>query len=148
MRFLPDITLPCPACKGKRFKNDILSVSYKGKNIFDILQMTIDEAASFFEDIRYVTKAIVPSMTLGLGYLRLGQQLSTLSPGEAQRLKLAGSFASSSGTKGLFLMDEPSRGLGDGELRCLLKAIHGLLERGHAILAVEHEPGLVRLLTG
>jgi excinuclease ABC A subunit len=143
MQFLPDITLPCPVCKGRRFKNDILSVTYKGQNIFDILQMTIDEAASFFEDIRGVIKAIVPSMTLGLGYLRLGQPLSTLSPGEVQRLKLAGSFASSSGTKALFLLDEPSRGLGEGELIRLLKAIHGLLERGHTILAVEHEPGLV-----
>ncbi|MDA8162829.1 MAG: excinuclease ABC subunit UvrA, partial [Desulfobacteraceae bacterium] len=144
MQFLPDVTLPCPVCKGRRFKEEVLAVRYRGINMHEVLEMTIDEAYSFFGHVPGIKKAVLPAQGLGLGYLRLGQPLNTLSPGEAQRLKLARRFSPAKGAGGdVFLLDEPSRGLGQNEIQALAQAIRGLLDNGHTVIAVEHEPGLI-----
>lgn len=145
MQFLPDITLTCEACKGKRFKRQILDVKYKGKNIYDVLDMTISEAVSFFEEESKIVQKLSILQEVGLGYLRMGQSSATLSGGEAQRVKLALFLTQSSDKKGsLYIFDEPTTGLHFEDIRKLLLAMNRLVEQGNTVVIVEHNLDVIK----
>lgn len=151
MQFMADVKLVCEACNGKKFKEDVLEVTYQGKNIYDILELTVDEAIIFFGQNKKATleKKIVeklkPLSDVGLGYVKLGQSSSTLSGGESQRIKLA-SFISreNSGVPTLFIFDEPTTGLHFHDIRKLLDAFNMLIENGHSVLVIEHNPDVIK----
>ena len=147
MVFMADVSLPCDACKGKRFKNDILEVKFAEKNIDDILTMTIDEAVQFFDENKQpkIVQRLQPLQDVGLGYVQLGQSSSTLSGGEAQRIKLA-SFLVKGSTKekALFIFDEPTTGLHFHDIKKLLKSFDALIEKGHSIIVIEHNLDLIK----
>lgn len=139
MQFLADVRLECEECKGRRFKKDVLDVKFKGKSIYDVLNMTIEDSIHFFADQKDVVNKIRPLYDVGLGYVRLGQSSSTLSGGEAQRVKLA-SFLNNEGISGkvIFIFDEPTTGLHFHDVDKLLKAMNALVERGHTVIVIEH----------
>lgn len=145
MQFLSDVYLECEVCHGKRFKKEILEVKYKGKNIYDVLEMTIEDALVFFEDRLDIVAKLEPLDKVGLGYLRLGQPSSTLSGGEAQRLKLA-FFLGHENPKEhiLFIFDEPTTGLHFHDIKKLLTAFNELIELGHTVLVVEHNMDIIK----
>jgi excinuclease ABC subunit A len=147
MVFMADVELPCETCNGKRFKKEILEVNFEGKNIDDILTMTIDDAITFFSDNAQtkITQKLQPLQDVGLGYVQLGQSSSTLSGGEAQRIKLA-SFLVKGTTKekALFVFDEPTTGLHFHDIKKLLASFDALLDRGHSIMVVEHNLDLIK----
>jgi excinuclease ABC subunit A len=147
MVFMADVELPCETCNGKRFKKEILEVAFEGKNIDDILTMTIDDAITFFSDNAQtkITQKLQPLQDVGLGYVQLGQSSSTLSGGEAQRIKLA-SFLVKGITKekALFVFDEPTTGLHFHDIKKLLASFDALLDKGHSIIVVEHNLDLIK----
>ncbi|TNE50730.1 MAG: excinuclease ABC subunit A [Bacteroidetes bacterium] len=145
MQFLADVHLECEECKGRRFKQEVLDVEYKGKNIFDVLEMSIEEALAFFKGQQEITDRIQPLNDVGLGYVKLGQSSSTLSGGEAQRVKLA-SFLIRDNSAGhiFFIFDEPTTGLHFHDIRKLLTAINALVEKGHSVLVVEHNIEVIK----
>jgi excinuclease ABC subunit A len=140
MQFMADVTVICEDCKGKRFNVNVLSVDLFGRNIFDVLQMTVDEALKFFKTATKVRNKLMPLHELGLGYLRLGQSTSTLSGGEAQRLKLVSYLGQSrrEGPKTLFLFDEPTTGLHMNDIQRLVMVMRKLLDAGHSLIVIEH----------
>ena len=145
MQFLADVRLECEECKGKRFKAEVLDVRYKEKNIFEILDLSIDEAIEFFADEKDVVKKITPLHNVGLGYIKLGQPSSTLSGGEAQRVKLASYLGKErEKEKILFIFDEPTTGLHFHDIRKLLDALNALVEKGHTVLVVEHNMEVIK----
>ncbi len=148
MQFLADIFLPCESCKGKRFKQEVLDVRYRGKNVDDILNMTVTEAIQFFSasaDGRRIAKRLKVLDDVGLGYLRLGQPATTLSGGEAQRIKLAHHLSTSEQEgSALFIFDEPTTGLHFDDIAKLLKCFDALVEAGHSILVIEHNMDVVK----
>lgn len=147
MQFMADIELVCETCGGSRFKPEILEVRYEEKNISDILHMTIDEAIDFFEKNREakIVSKLRPLQDVGLGYLQLGQSSSTLSGGEAQRMKLASFLVKGSATeKTLFVFDEPSTGLHFHDINKLMKSLQSLIELGHSVLVIEHQPDIIK----
>ena len=145
MQFLADVHLPCEACGGKRFKEEILQVTYKGKNIADVLQLSIEEALTFFETEKNIVKKISPLQEVGLGYLQLGQSSSTLSGGEAQRIKLASYLIHSQNPEPiLFIFDEPTTGLHFYDIEKLLIAFNRLLDLGHSLVVIEHNIDLIK----
>ncbi len=145
MQFLADIHLPCEQCGGERFREEVLEVKYKGKNIFDVLEMSIEEALAFFKDHKEITAKLQPLMDVGLGYVHLGQSSSTLSGGEAQRVKLAYFLArGNTRNKILFLFDEPTTGLHFHDIRKLIDAFNALIEEGHTIVVIEHNPEVIK----
>lgn len=145
MQFLADVHLVCEVCNGKRFKQEILEVNYNGKNIADILDLTVDEAIDFFFEKKDVVSRLKPLQDVGLGYVHLGQSSSTLSGGEAQRVKLA-SFLTKGSTKEpvLFIFDEPTTGLHFHDINKLLKAFNALIEIGHTVIVVEHNMDVIK----
>lgn len=147
MQFMADVHLECETCNGKRFKKEVLEVNFEGKNIDDLLKMTIDEAVMFFETHGQtkITQKLQPLKDVGLGYVKLGQSSSTLSGGEAQRIKLA-SFLVKGATKEkmLFVFDEPTTGLHFHDIKKLLKSFDALLEKGHSIIVIEHNLELIK----
>ena len=145
MQFLADVHLTCDVCGGKRFKEEVLEVSYKEKSIFDVLDMSVDEAIQFFRDEPDVARKIQPLHDVGLGYVKLGQSSDTLSGGEAQRVKLA-SFLGKGKAQGsiLFIFDEPTTGLHFHDIRKLLASFNALIEQGHSILVIEHNMDVIR----
>ena len=145
MQFLADVRLICEECNGRRFKQEVLDVEYQGKNIFDILELSIDEAMDFFSDNDEIIRKIKPLQDVGLGYVRLGQSSSTLSGGEAQRVKLA-SFLGKENSKEniLFIFDEPTTGLHFHDIRKLLDALNALVDHGHTVLVVEHNMEVIK----
>jgi excinuclease ABC subunit A len=147
MVFMADVQLPCESCNGKRFKKEVLEVAFDGKNIHDILTMTIDDSIAFFEKNKQtkITQKLQPLQDVGLGYVQLGQSSSTLSGGEAQRIKLA-SFLVKGATKekALFVFDEPTTGLHFHDIKKLLKSFDALIEKGHSILVIEHNLDLIK----
>ncbi len=145
MHFLADIFVPCEECRGKRFKPEILEIRYDGKNIDDILNMTVDEALDFLGRHKWLAEKLSVLQKIGLGYLRLGQPTLTLSGGEAQRLKLAYELSAGASGPSLYLLDEPTTGLHEDDVRYLVRAFEELLNHGHSILVIEHHLGLVRL---
>ncbi len=144
MQFLSDLTFPCEVCRGKRFKPESLAVRWRGKNIAQMLELTVKEALAFFGGHPEIRKRLEIAQAVGLGYLRLGQPLSTLSGGEAQRLKMARAFTLPEGQKALLLLDEPTVGLHLKDLGHLLKALRHLVQAGHTVIVVEHHPELIR----
>jgi len=147
MQFMADIELECEVCHGTRFKKEVLEIRYDEKNISEILHMTVDEAIAFFTDNeqdKIVTK-LKPLQDVGLGYLQLGQSSSTLSGGEAQRVKLASFLVKGVTTdKTLFVFDEPSTGLHFHDINKLLSSLQALIELGHSVLVIEHQPDIIK----
>src|SRR5690606_19801285 len=142
MQFLADVSLVCPVCQGRRFKDEILAVRHRGSSIFDVLELSVDAALEKFADSSAVRRALAPLSTLGLGYVRLGQPLSTLSGGEAQRLKLARALSDPRpGT--LYVLDEPSAGLHADEVVLLLQALSVLQRAGGSVVLVDHDLALL-----
>ncbi|WP_299713452.1 excinuclease ABC subunit UvrA [uncultured Tenacibaculum sp.] len=147
MQFMADVHLQCESCKGKRFKKDVLEVAFEGKNIDDILNLTIDDAIDFFSknEAPKIANKLKPLQDVGLGYVQLGQSSSTLSGGEAQRIKLA-SFLIKGNTKdkALFIFDEPTTGLHFHDIKKLLNSFNALIEKGHSIIVIEHNTDLIK----
>jgi len=145
MQFLADVALLCEDCNGKRFKNEILEVQYKGKNIYEVLELSIEEALDFFYDRREIVKKLKPLHDVGLGYLKLGQSSSTLSGGEAQRLKLGYYLGLEDNTQHIFfIFDEPTTGLHFDDVKKLLFALDSLVEKGHTVLVIEHNMDVLK----
>ena len=145
MQFLADVHLTCESCGGKRFKEEVLEVKYKEKNIYDLLDMSVDEAISFFYDEKNLAKAIQPLSDVGLGYIKLGQSSNTLSGGEAQRVKLASFLGKGrANNKVLFIFDEPTTGLHFNDIKKLLTSFNALIEQGHSILVIEHNMDVIK----
>jgi len=147
MQFMADVHLECETCKGKRFKKEVLEIMYEGKNINDILQTTVDEAILFFSEHEQnkIVNKLMPLQDVGLGYVQLGQASSTLSGGEAQRIKLASFLVKgSSKEKTLFIFDEPSTGLHFHDIKKLLKSFNALIDKGHSIIVIEHNLDLIK----
>jgi len=145
MQFLADVHLECEECKGRRFRQEVLDVQYKGKSIFDVLNLSVEEALEFFKGQKDITDRIQPLFDVGLGYVHLGQSSSTLSGGEAQRVKL-GSFLIRENSSGhiFFIFDEPTTGLHFHDIQKLLTAINALVEKGHSVLVVEHNMEVIK----
>ena len=143
MQFLSDLTFPCEACGGRRFQPEVLSVSWRGKNVAEILDLTVAEALEFFRGHTEIVRRLSAAEKVGLSYLRLGQPLSTLSGGEAQRLKMARAFALPEGEKALLILDEPTVGLHLADIEKLLSALSELTRRGHTVIVVEHHPEVI-----
>lgn len=146
MQFMADIQLTCEACGGKRFKQEILDVQYKGKTIADVLDMTVDDSIAFFDGRDAIVSKLLPLQEVGLGYVRLGQSSSSLSGGEAQRVKLAFYLGKGAHNKEkiLFIFDEPTTGLHFHDIKRLLKAINALIEQGNSVLVIEHNMEMVK----
>ncbi len=144
MQFMADLVLECEACHGHRFKHDILDVRYKGKNIDDVLNMTIEEALDFFEGQKTIVNRLRPLYDVGLGYIKLGQSSSTLSGGENQRVKLAYFIGQERQEPTLFIFDEPTTGLHFHDISRLMQSMNALIERGHTILIIEHNMDVIR----
>lgn len=145
MQFLADVHLICESCGGKRFKEEVLEVKYKDKSIFDVLEMSVDEAINFFYDEKGLSNALLPLSDVGLGYVKLGQSSDTLSGGEAQRVKLASFLGKGrSGNKILFIFDEPTTGLHFNDIKKLLTSFNALIEQGHSVLVIEHNTDVIR----
>lgn len=145
MQFLTDVHLTCEVCNGKRFKEEVLEVQYKGKSIYDILELSVDEALELFKDEKNIQKAIQPLQDVGLGYIKLGQSSDTLSGGEAQRVKLA-SFLGQGQKAGhiLFIFDEPTTGLHFNDIKKLLSSFNALINQGHSVIVIEHNTDVIR----
>jgi excinuclease ABC subunit A len=144
MQFLADVELTCEDCRGTRFREEILDAKYKGKNIAEVLQMTVREAIFFFKDVIKLVNKIKVLEEVGLGYLRLGQSATTLSGGEAQRVKLAAHLAQKTKTKTLFIFDEPTTGLHFDDINKLLAAFRALIENGGSLLVIEHNLDVIK----
>jgi excinuclease ABC subunit A len=145
MQFLADVHLKCEICNGKKFKEEILEVQYKGKNVYDILELSVDEAVAFFADDDNITSRLLPLQRVGLGYVKLGQSSSTLSGGEAQRVKLA-SFLNKGAAPNpiLFIFDEPTTGLHFHDINKLLSSFNQLIEAGHSVVVIEHNMDVIK----
>lgn len=155
MQFMADLVLECEHCHGKRFSNDVLEVEFRGKNIFDVLEMTVNQAIEFFSDFdniskddaaicKKIVKRLKPLQDVGIGYVKLGQSSSTLSGGESQRVKLASFLAQEGAKPMIFVFDEPTTGLHYHDIAVLLKALQNLLEKGHTIIIIEHNPAVIQ----
>lgn len=145
MQFLADVRLECEECKGQRFKQEVLDVQFNGKNIYDILNLSVEEALDFFADVKEVVTKLQPLYDVGLGYIKLGQASSTLSGGEAQRVKLASFLGKERSTERiLFIFDEPTTGLHFHDIQKLLDALNALVEKGHSVLVVEHNMEVIK----
>ncbi|MGP4040690.1 excinuclease ABC subunit UvrA [Gracilibacillus sp. D59] len=144
MHFLPDVYVPCEVCEGKRYNRETLDVKYKGKNIADVLDMTIEEALSFFENIPKIKRKLETIYDVGLGYVRLGQPATTLSGGEAQRVKLASELHRRSNGKSLYILDEPTTGLHIDDISRLLAVIQRLVDNGDTVIIIEHNLDVIK----
>lgn len=144
MHFLPDLYIKCGECRGKRFNRDTLDVCYKGNNIADVLGMTVDHAALFFENISEIRWKLKSLQDVGLGYLRLGQSATTLSGGEAQRLKLAKELARRATGRTLYILDEPTTGLHFADIERLLSVLNLLVDQGNTVLIIEHNMDVIK----
>ncbi len=145
MQFLADVHLTCESCGGKRFKEEVLEVQYNGKSIFDLLEMSVDEAIEFFADEKQIRNAIQPLSDVGLGYVKLGQSSDTLSGGEAQRVKLASFLGKGKGIGHvLFIFDEPTTGLHFNDIKKLLTSFNALIEQGHSLIVIEHNTDVIK----
>lgn len=145
MQFLADVHLTCESCAGKRFKEEVLEVQYHGKSVFDVLEMSVDEAIEFFADEKAIKTAIQPLQDVGLGYIKLGQSSDTLSGGEAQRVKLASFLGKGKGIGHmLFVFDEPTTGLHFHDIKKLLASFNALIEQGHSLIVIEHNTDVIK----
>jgi excinuclease ABC subunit A len=144
MLFLPDVYVTCDACKGSRFNRDTLEITYKGETIADVLAMTVDHACHFFANVPSLKRKLATLQEVGLGYLTLGQAATTLSGGEAQRVKLARELGKRSSGRTLYLFDEPTTGLHFEDIRQLLEVLHRLVDRGSTVVVIEHHPDVIK----
>jgi len=144
MHFLPDVYVPCENCKGKRYNRETLDVTFKGKSISDVLDMTVEEALSFFENIPRVKNKLLTLTNVGLGYVHLGQQATTLSGGEAQRVKLAAELSKIATGRTMYILDEPTTGLHFEDIRMLLNVLNRLTERGNTVVVIEHNLDVIK----
>jgi excinuclease ABC subunit A len=145
MRFLPDIMVPCEVCHGKRYNRETLEVRYKGKSIADVLDMTINQAVEFFENIPDILRKIKTIQNVGLGYIKLGQPSTTLSGGESQRVKLATELSKRDTGKTLYILDEPTTGLHFEDIRILMNVLQELVDRGNTVIIIEHNLDVIKL---
>jgi len=144
MHFLPDVYVPCDACKGKRYNRETLEIRYKGKSIHEVLEMTVEEARAFFEPVPAVARKLQTLMDVGLSYIRLGQSATTLSGGEAQRVKLARELSKRDTGKTLYILDEPTTGLHFHDIQQLLNVLHRLRDHGNTIVVIEHNLDVIK----
>ena len=144
MNFLPDVYVTCEVCNGNRYNRETLEIKYRGKSIADVLDMDVDEALKFFENIPSITKKLKTLQDVGLGYIHLGQQATTLSGGEAQRVKLSTELSKMSTTKTVYLLDEPTTGLHFEDIRILLRVLQKLVDRGNTVIIIEHNLDVIK----
>lgn len=144
MHFLPDVYVPCDSCKGKRYNRETLEVKYKGKNIHEVLQMTVEDAREFFDAVPAIARKLQTLMDVGLSYIRLGQSATTLSGGEAQRVKLAKELSKRDTGKTLYILDEPTTGLHFADIQLLLDVLHRLKSHGNTIVVIEHNLDVIK----
>lgn len=144
MHFLPDVYLPCDVCSGRRYNHETLQVRFKSKNIAEVLEMTVDEAAVFFENIPQIKNKLKTLQDVGLGYIHLGQSATTLSGGEAQRIKLSSELARHSTGKTLYILDEPTTGLHFDDVNKLLRVLHRLVDEGNTVIVIEHNLDVIK----
>ena len=144
MHFLPDVYVTCDVCKGKRYNRETLEVEFKGKSIADVLDMTVEEAAGFFSAVPAVRDKMETLARVGLGYIKVGQQATTLSGGEAQRVKLAKELSKRSTGRTLYILDEPTTGLHFHDVAKLLDVLHELVDQGNTVLVIEHNLEVIK----
>jgi len=144
MHFLPDVYVPCDVCRGRRYNRETLDVYYKGKNIADVLDMTVEEALEFFDAVPRIKRKLTTLNDVGLGYLHLGQSATTLSGGEAQRVKLATELSKRQTGSTFYILDEPTTGLHFEDVRVLLEVLHRLVEKGNSVVVIEHNLEVVK----
>ncbi|MEH6488769.1 ATP-binding cassette domain-containing protein, partial [Hyphomonas oceanitis] len=144
MHFLPDVYVTCETCKGKRYNRETLEVTFKGKSIADVLDMTVEEAAKFFSAVPAIASKMETLVQVGLGYVQVGQQATTLSGGEAQRVKLAKELAKRATGRTLYILDEPTTGLHFDDVRKLLEVLHELVDAGNTVVVIEHNLDVVK----
>lgn len=144
MHFLPDVYVPCEVCKGKRYNQETLAVKYKGKSIYDVLEMTVDEALEFFENIPKINRKISTLKEVGLGYIKLGQPATTLSGGEAQRVKLATELSKRSTGRTIYILDEPTTGLHIADVHVLIDVLQQLVDSGNTVVTIEHNMDFIK----
>ena len=145
MHFLPDIYVPCEVCKGKRYNRETLEVKYKGKNISDVLEMTVEQAMAFFENQPKIYRKIKTLYDVGLGYIKLGQSATTLSGGEAQRVKLALELSKVQTGNTLYILDEPTTGLHTADVHKLIEVLQKLVDAGNTVIVIEHNLDLIKV---
>ncbi|MBP0969022.1 MAG: excinuclease ABC subunit UvrA [Oscillospiraceae bacterium] len=144
MHFLPDVFVPCDVCKGKRYNRETLEVKYKGKSIYDVLEMTVDEALSFFKTHPKITRKLQTLKDVGLGYIKLGQSSTTLSGGEAQRVKLANELSKVSTGRTVYILDEPTTGLHTADVHMLIDVLNKLVDAGNTVIVIEHNLDMIK----
>ena len=144
MNFLPDVYVQCDECKGKRYNKETLSVLYKGKNIAEVLDMTVEEAASFFANIPRVSRKLNTLIDVGLGYIKLGQSSTTLSGGESQRIKITRELSKHKSGHVVYMLDEPTTGLHFDDVKRLIKVLNRLVEKGNTVYVIEHNLDVVK----
>ena len=145
MNFLPDVYVHCEACDGKRYNKETLEVRYRGKSIGDVLNMTINQAVEFFENVSYLQQKLKMLQDVGLGYVKLGQPCTTLSGGESQRIKLAAELAKKDTGKTLYILDEPTTGLHFEDVNILLEVIQRLVNKGNSVIVIEHNLDVIKV---
>lgn len=145
MHFLPDVYVPCEVCGGKRYNRETLEVKYKGKNIYDVLEMTVEEAMEFFKNVPRIYNKVKTLYDVGLGYIRLGQPSTQLSGGEAQRIKLATELSKRSTGKTIYVLDEPTTGLHFADVHKLVEILQRLTDEGNTVLVIEHNLDVIKV---
>ena len=144
MHFLPDVYVPCEVCGGKRYNRETLEVKYKGKSIYDVLDMTVEEAVEFFQHVPTIARKIQTLYDVGLSYVKLGQPSTELSGGEAQRIKLAAELSKRSTGKTIYILDEPTTGLHFADVHKLIEILHRLSEGGNTVVVIEHNLDVIK----
>jgi excinuclease ABC subunit A len=144
MHFLPDVYVPCDVCQGRRYNRETLDIRYRGKNIHEVLEMTVEEAARFFQNVPAASSKLQTLTDVGLSYVRLGQNATTLSGGEAQRVKLARELAKRATGRTLYILDEPTTGLHFHDVEQLLQVLHRLRDEGNTIVVIEHNLDVIK----
>jgi excinuclease ABC subunit A len=144
MHFLPDLYVTCETCRGRRYNRETLEILYKGKSIADVLEMTVEEALEFMSNVPAVRRPLQTLFDVGLGYIHLGQAATTLSGGEAQRIKLARELSRKSTGRTLYLLDEPTTGLHFADVEKLLEVLNRLVDAGNTVLVIEHHPDVIK----
>ena len=145
MHFLPDLYVPCEVCKGKRYNKETLEVRYKGKNIAEVLEMTVDEAVSFFENVPKIHRRLLTLQEVGLGYVALGQASTTLSGGESQRVKLATELSKRATGRTMYILDEPTTGLHVADVHRLVDVLQKLVDAGNTVVVIEHNLDVIKV---
>ena len=145
MHFLPDVYVPCEVCKGTRYNSETLQIKYKGKNIYDVLEMRVQEALEFFENVPKVKSKLETLCDVGLSYIKLGQSAPTLSGGEAARVKLAKELQKKPTGKSLFILDEPSTGLHIDDIKKLLVILERIVDNGDTVIVIEHNLDIIKV---